>query len=78
MAYRLAHWQEIQKCKRCFATMPDGERVWYSIHGFRDLQTVDGIKPYARIRREGDTTMDLGLYPVKALVFETPTGELVK
>lgn len=59
-------------------TLPDGERVWYRVHGFRDLPTASGIMPYARISREGESTCDVGLYPVRALVFETPTGELVK
>lgn len=78
MAFRLAKWHEIQACKRAFMTLPDGERVWYRVHGFRDGETCNGVVPYARISREGDTSGDLGLYPVKALVFETPSGELVK
>ena len=78
MAFRLAKWHEIQACTRAFMTLPDGERVFYRVHGFRDLPTCNGVMPYARISREGDTTGDVGLYPVKALVFETSTGEHVK
>jgi hypothetical protein len=78
MAFRMAHWSEIQTCKRAFMTLPDGERVFYRVLGFRDLQTVNGLKPYAKIRREDDTSDASGLYPVNALVFETASGELVK
>lgn len=78
MAFRLAHWSEVQQCKRAFMTMPDGERVFYRVVGFRDLQTVNGIKPYAKISREGDAMNEQGFYPVNALVFETASGEFVK
>lgn len=78
MSFRLAKWNEIQACKRAFCTLPDGERVWYRVHGFSDLQTCNGIMPYAKISRENGPSNDIGLYPVKALVFETSSGELVK
>jgi hypothetical protein len=56
----------------------EGERVWYRVVGFKDLQTVNGLKPYAKIAKEGDPSAESGLYPVNALVFETAAGELVK
>lgn len=62
MAFPLAHWQVIKTCKRCFMTLHTGERIWYRIHGFADLRTASGIQPHARISKEGDSTMDVGLY----------------
>ena len=78
MAYRLARWHEIQACKRCFCTMPDGERVWYRVRGFTEAMCGGGValQPMAKIAREGSS--DYGIYPVNALVFETDSGELIK
>jgi len=87
MAYRLAKWHEIQACKRAFATLPGApgtphhelERVWYTVHGFKDLISGGGmgLQPFARVSRESDPG-NLGYYPVKALAFETDSGEIVK
>lgn len=75
MAHRRARWHEIETAKRCYMTLPDGERVYYAVLGFAHIQTVDGPRPYAKISRGGS---DAGLYPVSALVFVLPNGETVK
>jgi hypothetical protein len=79
MSYRLAKWHEIESSKRCFATLPGGERVWYRVTGFTEAVCGGGmsVQPMAKIVREGDDN-SYGIYPVKALVFELSSGELVK
>lgn len=82
MARRLESLQKIIfTAKRCFQTLHTGERVYFSFkREVKSLKTSNGLEPYVYIKPEDPIKYknSEGLYPVRALFFEMPDGEIVK
>lgn len=86
MAYRLESLQKIiHTAVRCFQTLHTGERVYFSFRRgvVKDMRCGGmSVKPHVYItpqdkQRSADSTLS-GWYPVSALCFEMPDGEIVK
>lgn len=82
MSYRLESLQKIvHKAVRCFQTLHTGERVYFSFRRgvIKDMWCGGGmsVRPHVYIIPQGSQGSS-GWYPVSALCFEMPDGEIVK
>lgn len=82
MAGRLESLQKIIfNAERCFQTLATGERVYFTFRRgvVKDFRCGGGTsyQPHVYITPEGKQGA-AGWYPVRALWFEMPNGEIVK
>lgn len=77
---RLASIYELTQAVDCFATMSNGERVWYRLVS-REIRPMRmsgaGVAPMVKVARRDDPTDAGGWYPVRSLCFVLESGEVV-